>query len=103
LTVSRAYWASPLAERIHRLSDCGPPRLWRRWGRGALYDSAAPAPASAASIAEAAPAKPDAAHPPPHPRSALRRMACFPAFFLVFLSAERRRMAPRLYPTLCEM
>jgi hypothetical protein len=49
-------------------------------------------------------------HPPPQTpynaqtrRSALRRMARLPVFFLVFVSSERRRMAFRLYPTPFEM
>jgi hypothetical protein len=33
----------------------------------------------------------------------LRRTAFFPAFFLVFAFARRRRMAPRFHPTPCEM
>jgi len=38
----------------------------------------------------------------PH-KTAKRRMAFFSAFFLVFAFAERRRTAPRFYPTPCEM
>jgi len=38
-----------------------------------------------------------------NPQSAPRRMALFPAFFLVFAFARRRRMVPRFHLTPCEM
>jgi hypothetical protein len=98
-------WAFP-SQAQRRLAEVGAAepgtQAWQAAVREAVYATREGAGPGEAEAVDWTDLLMNSTHPQAR-RSALRRTALFPAFFLVFAFAGRRRTAPRFHPTPNEM